>query len=69
MIRPLEELEPVIKGEPWNSTIRYHLGMAYYKNGMNRLALQELEKAIDIDPEFPEVNEAMVAIKEMTKTK
>ena len=67
--KALEELKPIIKGEPWNSTMRYHLGMAYYKNGMNRLALQELEKAIDIDPEFPEADDAKVAIKEMTKTK
>ncbi len=67
--KALEELESVIKDEPWNSTMRYHLGMAYYKNGMNRLALQELEKAIDIDPEFPEADDAKVAIQEMIKTK
>jgi Flp pilus assembly protein TadD len=41
-----------------NSTMRYHLGMAYYKNGDNELAKKELRRALELDPKFSDAEEA-----------
>ncbi|MGR3319143.1 MAG: tetratricopeptide repeat protein [Candidatus Anammoxibacter sp.] len=62
----LPELSSAVNKIPWNPTVRYHLGMAYYRKGMLRLALNEMEKAIDIDEAFPEADEARALIKEIT---
>jgi Flp pilus assembly protein TadD len=43
---------------PNNPVIKYHLGMAYYKNGENELAKNELKKALELDPKFPGAEEA-----------
>ena len=43
---------------PNNPVIRYHLGMAYYKNGDNELAKNELKRALELDPKFPNAEEA-----------
>ncbi|MGB7575680.1 MAG: tetratricopeptide repeat protein, partial [Thermodesulfobacteriota bacterium] len=41
-----------------NSMIRYHLGMAYYKNGDKEDAKRELRKALELDPKFTGAEEA-----------
>jgi Tfp pilus assembly protein PilF len=38
--------------------MRYHLGMAYYKNGDNELAKKELRRALELDPKFSGAEEA-----------
>jgi Flp pilus assembly protein TadD len=43
---------------PDNSTMRYHLGMAYYKNGDKELAKKELRKALELDPKFSGADDA-----------
>ena len=43
---------------PNHSTMRYHLGMAYYKNGDKELAKKELKKALELDPKFSGAEEA-----------
>jgi tetratricopeptide (TPR) repeat protein len=43
---------------PENATVRFHLGMALYKNGDSRSAKRELERAIKLDPGFSEIEEA-----------
>ena len=43
---------------PDNATVHYHLGLAYYKEGNNKRAHQELEKAINLDDQFDEAEEA-----------
>jgi tetratricopeptide (TPR) repeat protein len=35
-----------------NPMIRYHLGMAYHKNGEKENAKRELKKALELDPKF-----------------
>ena len=43
---------------PKNATVRYHLGMSYFKNGENEKARQELEKALSLDKSFNGAEEA-----------
>ncbi len=38
--------------------MRYHLGMAYYKNGEKENARRELKKAVELDPKFSGSEEA-----------
>ena len=35
-----------------NPMMRYHLGMAYYKNGEKENARRELKKALELNPKF-----------------
>ena len=48
-----------------NPIVRYHLGMAYYKDGKKEEAKQELKKALELDPKFPGAEEAKATLKEM----
>jgi Tfp pilus assembly protein PilF len=48
-----------------NPVIRYHLGMAYFKNGDKDLAKQELKKALELDPKFSGAEEAKATLKEI----
>jgi Tfp pilus assembly protein PilF len=41
-----------------NPQIRYHLGMAYYKNGNHDLAKKELNDALKLSTDFPGADEA-----------
>jgi tetratricopeptide (TPR) repeat protein len=43
---------------PEQPVVRYHLGMAYHKNGNRDLARQELTKALSISKEFDGADEA-----------
>jgi tetratricopeptide (TPR) repeat protein len=65
----LSELKTAVGGAPWNPTIRYHLGMAYYRKGLQRLALTEMERALDIGNKFPEAKEAKDLIEEISNIK
>jgi tetratricopeptide (TPR) repeat protein len=61
----VSELETSVKGAPWNSTILYHLGAAYYKNEQREQALSEFERALKINSNFPEANEAIKLVEEI----
>jgi tetratricopeptide (TPR) repeat protein len=50
---------------PSDPTIRYHLGMAYYKMNMKANALAELNKSLEIDKNFISAIEARRIIKEL----
>jgi len=41
-----------------NPAMRYHLGMAYFKNGDKENAKRELKKAIELDAKFAGAEEA-----------
>jgi thioredoxin-like negative regulator of GroEL len=58
-------LESAKASLPDNPTIRYHLGMAYHKQGLREKALTELNKAIEIDRNFPEATRAREILKEL----
>jgi tetratricopeptide (TPR) repeat protein len=50
---------------PDDPTIRYHLGMAYYKKGSKEKALSELNRALEIDRNFPKAAEIRQTVKEL----
>ncbi len=52
---------------PYHPVVRYHLGMAYLKNGQIELAEKELGKALELDPNFEGAEEARKALEEMRK--
>jgi tetratricopeptide (TPR) repeat protein len=58
----LKEANEKISNHP---ILRYHLGMAYYKNGDKELAKSELKKALNLDPQFPGSDEARETIKKL----
>jgi Tfp pilus assembly protein PilF len=41
-----------------NPMMRYHLGMAYFKNGEKENAKRELKKALELDSKFQGAEEA-----------
>jgi tetratricopeptide (TPR) repeat protein len=59
------ELEQSHEKIPTNPVILYHLGMAYLKNNQKEEAKEALEKALELNKEFPGHKEARQALKEM----
>ncbi len=51
-------LEEAVKLAPAHPSIRYHLGLAYAREGRNQEARQELETAFQISPKFEDAGEA-----------
>jgi tetratricopeptide (TPR) repeat protein len=50
---------------PMQPTIRYHLGLAYAKQGETAKALEEFSNALRIDPNFAEAEDAQRMIDEL----
>jgi Tfp pilus assembly protein PilF len=48
---------------PDNPVMRYHLGMAYFKNGEKENAKKELKKALELDSKFSGAEEARATLK------
>jgi tetratricopeptide (TPR) repeat protein len=46
-----------------NPVMRYHLGMAYYKNGDHEPAKKELRKALELNPHFPGADDVRATLK------
>jgi putative PEP-CTERM system TPR-repeat lipoprotein len=51
-------LETAVEGIPGSSTVRFHLGMAYYEQGQLDKALFQFRTARLFDSQFPEAEEA-----------
>jgi cellulose synthase operon protein C len=47
------------RGEPDDSTVHYHLGLAYQKANQNALARQHLEKAVKLSPNNADAKKAL----------
>ncbi len=63
--KALSELKVAASGVTKDPTIHYHLGMAYYKKNLHVLALGELEQALRLSTNFPEVKEASDVIEKI----
>jgi Tfp pilus assembly protein PilF len=50
---------------PENASVRYHLGMAYFKKGDKQKARTELEKAVGLSASFEGADEARAVLKGM----
>jgi tetratricopeptide (TPR) repeat protein len=60
--RAIVYLKEAAEKLPNEAMIRYHLGMAYYKNGNRDLAKKELDEALKIDPKFQGADEARATL-------
>ena len=56
--RAIVSLEKAVRRAPANASYKYHLGMAYLAGNRGRLALKLLRQAVNLDPNFPGVEEA-----------
>jgi len=56
--RAIVYLKEAAEKLPNQPMVRYHLGMAYHKNGNADLARKELTKALELDPKFKGNEEA-----------
>jgi Flp pilus assembly protein TadD len=63
--RAVTYLQEASEKAPNNPAIRYHLGMAYLKNGDKGKAKKELKKALDLSPEFPGSEETKTALQSL----
>ncbi|GAX63009.1 hypothetical protein SCALIN_C46_0013 [Candidatus Scalindua japonica] len=61
----VSELRAAARNATWNPSIRYHLGAAYYKKGILRDALREMERALKISSTFPEAEDAKEIIEKI----
>ena len=59
------EFTDALEKMPDNATVNYHLGMAFYKKGDAGKAREQLEKALSLDENFPEAEEAKRILAEM----
>lgn len=62
-------LRAAIRNAAWNPTIRYHLGMAYYKKGFQIEAMAELQRALRISNTFPDAEKAKEVINKIMLSK
>ncbi len=65
--KAVEKFQHALELSPLQPTIRYHLGLAYSKQGQKDLAIHELENALHISEDFREVNEAKTLLEELKK--
>ena len=64
-LNAIAELQDSLALEPGNTVINYHMGMAYFKNGQTDTAKQFLEKALKIDQNFNEAENALRTLEEI----
>ena len=64
-LNAIAELQDSLALEPDNPVINYHMGMAYFKNGQTDTAKQFLEKALKIDQNFNEAENALRILEEI----
>ena len=54
----ITQLTECINKDPKNAVCEYHLGLAYTKNGQRARAVEHLEKALKISPDFAGADDA-----------
>jgi Flp pilus assembly protein TadD len=63
--RAVTYLQEASEKAPNNASVRYHLGMAYFKNGDKANARKELKKALELDPKFTGFEEAQKTLQSL----
>jgi tetratricopeptide (TPR) repeat protein len=66
-LNAIAELQDSVQLAPDNPAINYHLGMAYYKNNKEDGAKEFLEKALELDPNFKDAEEARKILNELKR--
>jgi Flp pilus assembly protein TadD len=61
----IAELSEAAEKMPEHSTVLYHLGLAFWKNGEKEKAIEALEKALKMKGDFPEREEAKKLLEEI----
>lgn len=61
----IEMLRRAVNGAPNNSEFRYHLGMAYFRNGDKEAARAELEKAVAGKASYSGLEEARAVLRQL----
>lgn len=64
-LKAISHLEASAEKLPENPVVRYHLGMAYFKDGRKVLAKTELESALRLNADFPGAEEAKETLKSL----
>jgi Flp pilus assembly protein TadD len=60
-------IREAVEKEPDHPVIRYHLGMAYYKDGKKEMAKLELEKSLELSKEFDGAEEVREVLEKLKK--
>ena len=58
-------LEDAVKRMPQNATFHYHLGLTYQKTNNRTRAKEHLERALQINPKYPQAAEIRKALSEL----
>ena len=58
-------LEDAVKKMPQNPTFHYHLGLTYQKTNNRTRAKEHLERALQINPKYPQAAEIRKALSEL----
>jgi len=61
----IDLLEEAVKKAPQNPTYHYHLGLAYLKTNKRSQAKEHLERALQINPKYPQADEIRKAVSEV----
>ena len=60
--RAIPPLQVSVLRAPSNPTFWYHLGLAYAKSGETTQAKKALDRALDLNPTFPDASDARAVL-------
>ena len=61
----IDLLQDAIKKSPDNATYQYHLGLAYMKQNDRARAKEHLQKALQLNPKFPDAEDARKSLEQL----
>ena len=65
-LNAVTEFQDSLARDPENPVINFHMGLAQYKNNDKAKAKEHFEKALELDPNFKEADEARRLLKEIS---
>ncbi len=60
--RALEQYKIALKINPKNPITHYNLGLSYRRKGLFNKAVVELQKALELDPDFKEAKRSLMGL-------